>query len=241
MSTSSTITISNIPVEVVRKPIRNLHLGVYPPDGRVRVAVPNHVSDDNVRLAVISKLSWIKKQQADFAAQPRQTERSFVSGETHYVWGRPHRLHVTTRHGKHEIRPKGNKELELFINPGTSPQNRELVLNEWYRAQLRERIPELIAKWEEKVGKSPTFWGIKRMRTKWGSCNTTSGRIWLNLELAKKSPECLEYILVHELIHLHERHHNERFRAFLDRLMPQWRLYRDKLKSEPLAHEDWKY
>ncbi len=235
------ISVSNISVEVVRKPIKNLHLAVYPPDGRVRVAVPSHISDDNVRLAVISRLGWIKKQQADFAAQPRQSERVYISGETHYLWGRRYILNVHWRHGRHELFVKNNKVLDLYVRPGTSTENRALVVNEWYRAELKARVPELLEKWAPRVGKAPPMWGVKKMRTKWGSCNADSGRIWLNLELAKKSPECMEYILLHELIHLHERHHNDRFRAYFDRLMPQWRLYRDKLKSEPLAHEDWSY
>ena len=136
----------------MRKDIKNLHLGVYPPNGRVRAAVPLHVTDENVRLAVINKLGWIKKQQAHFRAQPRQSQREMVTGESHYVWGKRYLLDVIERTGKHEIAIKSNKRLTLFVSPNTTRTNRELVLNEWYRATLKERIPDLIAKWEPIVG-----------------------------------------------------------------------------------------
>lgn len=238
---SADLVVSDINIEIVRKDIKNLHLAVYPPDGHVRVAVPQKTTDDNVRLAVISRLAWIRKQQTNLAKQPRQSEREFVSGESHYFWGRRYLLEVIERRGKHELILKNNKKITLFVNPNTSKAGRELVLNEWYRQQLKIRVPELLDKWQPKVGKEASAWGIKKMKTKWGSCNIAAKRIWLNLELAKKSPECLEYILVHELVHLHERCHNDRFRTKLSKVLPQWRLYKDILKSEPLGHEDWKY
>ncbi|MFC1513018.1 M48 family metallopeptidase [Thermodesulfobacteriota bacterium] len=233
--------VRGIEVQVVRKAIKNLHLAVYPPDGRVRVAVPKHISDDHVRLAVISRLAWIKKQQADFLAQPRQSAREMVTGESHYLFGKRYRLELLERRGRHEVVVKNNTILQLFVSPGTTLANRHLVLNEWYRAQLKARIPELLDHWQTITGAEVTAWGVKKMKTKWGSCNASQGRIWLNLELAKKPPECLEYILVHELAHLLERHHNERFRGLMDRFLPQWRLSRDILKREPLGHEDWRY
>jgi predicted metal-dependent hydrolase len=243
MSTNNgqTITVNDIEVQIVRKEIKNLHLGVYPPDGRVRVAAPHHVSDDNVRLAVISKLSWIKKQQASFRVQPRQSQREMVSGESHYLWGRRYLLQVVERNGRHELLIKSNKQLILYVQPHTTRANRELVLNEWYRAALKEQLPQLIAKWEPVIGEQVVDWGIKRMKTKWGSCNIEARRIWLNLELAKKPRECLEYILVHEMVHLLERQHNDPFRAHMDKFMPQWRMYRDVLNQSPLSHEDWSY
>lgn len=235
------ITVNNIEVQVVRKDIKNLHLAVYPPDGRVRVAVPLHITDDNVRLAVITKLSWIKKQQAAFKAQPRQSAREMVSGESHYFLGRRYRLEVIERHGHHEVVVKNSSKLSLYVKPNTTPANRELALNEWYRAELKQRLPALIAKWEPIIGQPVAEWGIKKMKTKWGSCNISHRRIWLNLELAKKPPECLEYILVHEMVHLLERHHNDTFRTHMDHFLPNWRLHRDVLNSAPLAHEDWEY
>lgn len=238
---SGTITVNNIEVQIVRKNIKNLHLGVYPPHGRVRAAVPLHVTDDNVRLAVISKLAWIKQQQAHFQAQPRQSQREMVSGESHYVWGRRFLLDVVERTGKHELVIVNNKTLRLYVNPNTTRANRELALNEWYRAELKERLPDMLAKWEPRIGEPVAEWHIKKMKTMWGSCNVPERRIWLNLELAKKPPECLEYILVHEMVHLLERHHNDRFRTYMDRFLPRWRSHRATLNEAPLAHEDWTY
>lgn len=235
------LLVSGINVQVVRKPIKNLHIGVYPPDGRVRVAAPNHVTDDNVRLAVISKLSWIKKQQTHFQAQPRQSQREMVTGESHYFWGRRYRLEVMERYGRHEVVIKNNHKLILYVTPNTTRANRELALNAWYRAALKARVADLIAKWEPIIGVKVNEWGIKKMKTKWGSCNIGDGRVWLNLELANKPAECLEYILVHEMVHLLERHHNDQFRAYMDKFMPQWRWHRDVLNQSPLAHENWRY
>lgn len=228
-------------MQIVRKPIKNLHLSVYPPNGHVRVAVPLHVTDDNVRLAVISRLSWIKKQQASFQTQFRQSEREMVTGESHYVFGKRYRLEVIERWGCHEVVIKNNSTLQLFVNPGTSTQNRALVLNEWYREQLKAKIPDLLNHWQSVIGKRVASWGIKKMKTKWGSCNIAQRRIWLNLELAKKPSECLEYVLVHELVHLLERHHNNRFKSHMDKYLPQWQRCRDILEREPLGNEKWIY
>jgi predicted metal-dependent hydrolase len=238
---SSSITVRNIPVQIVRKPIKNLHLGVYPPHGRVRVAAPDHITDDNVRLAVVSKLSWIKKQQASFAAQPRQSKREMVTGESVYLWGQRYRLEVVEQYGRHGLKIKNNSKLQLTVRPGTSRQNKEKVLNAHYRDALKVKIPELLEKWQPIIGRQAAGWGVKKMKTKWGSCNIEAQRIWLNLELAKKRPECLEYIVVHELVHLLERRHNERFLAHMNHFMPNWRIYRDVLKAAPLGHEDWSY
>ncbi|RLA17075.1 MAG: metal-dependent hydrolase [Gammaproteobacteria bacterium] len=228
-------------MNIIRKDIKNLHLGVYPPEGHVRVAVPLHVSDERVRLAIISKLAWIKKQQADFKKQVRQSEREMVTGESHYFMGKRFLLEVIERSGRHQVEIKGNRKLLLYVKPNTSLDNRQLVLNEWYREQLKKRIPDLLSRWQEQIGVYSQDWRVKKMKTKWGSCNIAAKRIWLNLELAKKPPECLEYILVHELVHLLERHHNDRFRAHMDHFMPNWRIYRDMLNSSPLGHEAWKY
>jgi len=237
----SFITVSDIPVEIVRKNIKNLHLGVYPPEGAVRISVPSHVTDDNARLAVISRLPWIKRQQEEFRKQPRQSERHYVNGESHYFKGKRYILEVIERRGVHEIRLGSNAKLKMFINPGTSVTNKQAVMDKWYREHMRQDIAQLLEKWLPIIDKPVNDWGIKRMKTKWGSCNTSASRIWLNLELAKKSPECLEYILVHELVHLHERNHNENFMRLMDKFLPHWRKSRDVLKSEPLAYEDWGY
>lgn len=235
----TTLDVNGIPVQVTRKAIKNLHLAVYPPDGQVRVSAPLRLTNDNIRLAIISRLGWIRKQQTTFKAQPRQSERQMVSGESHYVFGKRYRLEVIEQPGRHKVKIKNNKILQLFIAPGTSAEKRSLVLQEWYRRQLKAKIPELLEHWQPIIGKSVTAWGVKKMKTKWGSCNIQKRRIWLNLELAKKPLECLEYVIVHELVHLLERHHNERFKGYLDNFLPKWKLYKDLLKSLPLAHEKW--
>lgn len=235
------IEVAGLPVEIVRKDIKNLHLGVYPPMGRVRVAAPLLVSDEAVRLAVIGKLGWIKKQRTRFEGQARQSAREMVQGESHYLFGQRYRLRVVERPGPARLVVKNKRTLELQVRPGLSASEREQVLYRFYRRELRQRVPPLLAKWKTVLGVEPSAWGIKKMKTKWGSCNPTLGRIWLNVELAKKPEACLEYLLVHELTHLLERQHNARFLALLDRHLPSWPRLRDLLNSEPLAHEGWGY
>lgn len=235
------ITVRGISVEIVRKDIKHLHLGVYPPSGRVRVASPSRLDDDAVRLAVISRLGWIRRQQAEFAQQDRQSQREFVTGESHYFWGRRYRIDMIEHNGPPAVRLPNNTTMELRVRPGSDRGVREAVLHRWYRHQLRAELPALVAKWQPRVGVIVNDVRIKKMKTRWGSCNAGAGRIWLNLELVKKPPSCLAYILVHEMVHFLERHHNERFRALMDALMPQWRLYKDELNRAPLAHETWRY
>ena len=225
----------------MRKAIKNLHLGVYPPHGRVRVAAPLAVSDHSVRLAVVGKLGWIRRKQASFQVQPRQSLREMVSGESHYVLGpalSPQRDRMRTQDISS---PSNNKSLDLYVHPGTTRKDREAALYRWYRQLLRDQIPALIAKWEPAIGVNVADWGIKKMKTRWGTCNIAARRIWLNLELAKKAPLCLEYILVHEMIHLLEHNHSDLFREYVDRFMPRWRVYRGELNRAPLSHESWSY
>lgn len=228
-------------MEVVRKPIKNLHLSVHPPEGRVRVSAPRRIDDEAVRLAVASRLAWIRRHQQHFAAQPRQSKREMVSGESHYFRGRRYRLRVTEHHGPNQVSINGSSELKMWVRPGTDRNRREQLLNNWYRRYMKKLLPDLISDWLPVVGVQVADWGIKKMKTRWGSCNTQDRRVWLNLELAKKPPQCLEYVLVHEMVHLLERHHNDHFRALMDGFMPQWRLYRDELNQAPLPHEDWTY
>jgi predicted metal-dependent hydrolase len=235
------IQVSGIRVEVVRKAIRNLHLGVYPPEGRVRVAAPLRIDDEAVRLAVVSKLAWIRRQQACFARQERQSAREMVSGESHYVFGKRYRLRIIQKNAPFSVQLRGNSRLELHVRPGTDACRAEKLLYDWYREQLKARIPLLIEKWQPVIGAKVSHWGVKKMKTKWGSCNVDERRIWLNLELAKKPPQCLEYILVHEMVHLLEARHNERFRKLMYRFMPNWVLLRSQLNEAPLANEDWSY
>lgn len=236
---SHTLRIAGLSVEVVRKPIKNLHLGVYPPEGRVRVAAPLAVDDDAVRMAVINRLGWIKRQRARFQEQPRQSQRLMVSGESHYFLGQRYRLRVIPHDGAARVALRGKSVLELRVRPDSSGEKREEALQAFYRAELKQRVPELLGKWQPILGVEAAAWGIKRMKTKWGTCNPAARRIWLNLELAKKPLQCLEYILVHELAHLIERSHNERFLAVLDRHLPHWQLARDELNSSMLAEERW--
>ncbi len=233
------ITVSGIRVQVERKDIKNLHLGVYPPNGRVRVAAPLLLSDDAVRLAVIGKLGWIRRQQARFAEQPRQSAREMVNGESHYFLGRRYRLRVHEQAGKQYVAVRGMATLDLFVNPRRTVEQREAVLLRWHREQLRELVGLMVAQWQAKLGVEVKAWGIKRMKTRWGSCNPVAGRVWFNLELAKKPVQCLEYIVVHELAHLQERKHSERFTQLLDQHLPSWRQHRKRLNLQPLANEKW--
>lgn len=228
-------------VEVVRKDIRNLHLGVYPPNGRVRVAAPLHMDDEAVRLAVLSRLSWIRTRQMSFEQQERQSPLEFVNGESHYLWGRRYRLRVVEAAGRPSVTIPTKTILELRVPIGSTVEEREAVLQRRYRKLLGEQIALLIPVWEPVVGVKVGDWRIRRMKTRWGSCSTEARRIWINLELAKKAPSCLEHVVVHEMVHLLERHHNDRFRKLMDQFMPHWRLQRDELKRAPLAHESWSY
>jgi predicted metal-dependent hydrolase len=235
------ITVNGLHVEVVRKNIKNLHLGVYPPNGRIRVAAPLAVNDEAVRLAVVGKLGWIKRKQAEFEEQPRQSQREMVSGESHYFMGQRYRLNVVEHNRPSWIELRGIASMDLYVRLGTDQAHREAVLDKWYRRQLKEMIPGLLAKWEAVVGEQAAEWGVKKMRTRWGSCNIRARRIWLNLELVKKPIQCLEYVIVHELVHLLERGHNDRFKGLMDQFMPQWRLQRDLLNKAPLGHDEWEY
>lgn len=235
------IEVGGRPIEVVRKDIKNLHVGVYPPNGRVRVAVPLRLDDEALRMAIISRLGWIKQKQSEFERQDRQSQREFVTGESHYFEGRRYLLDVVEDERAPMVCLLNKKTMALRIQPGTSRDSREEILYRWYRQQLRNRLPALVKKWEPRVGKRVSEVRIKKMKTRWGTCNSDAGRIWLNLELVKKPPSCLEYIVVHEMAHLIERGHNVRFHDLMDSLMPQWSVCRDQLNQLPLAHADWRY
>lgn len=239
MSTgSSYLTVAGINVDVVHKDIKNLHIGVYPPLGRVRVAAPERLGNEQIRLAVVQRLGWIKRKRKQLQDAERQSEREMVTGETHHVWGVRHRLTVVERAGKREVAVRGSR-LVLSVPKGTDAATRRRVLEDWHRDQLRARIPNLIARWEPRIGRPVAHWQIKRMKTKWGSCNPEAARLWFNVELAKKHPRCLEYIVVHEMAHLVERTHGERFTNLMDLLLPGWRTHRDELNGAPLAYEEW--
>lgn len=239
MSTANAyLTVRGIDIDVIYKDIKNLHIGVYPPLGRVRVAAPRKLDDDKVRLAIIQRLPWIKRQQQQLRSVERQSYREMVSGESHYVWGVRHRLKVIERPGRAHFEVEGSRLL-LYVAPGTNIEKRHEIFQRWQREQLRGRIPTLVAKWEPIVGRKVPRWSIRRMKTKWGSCNRETGHIWFNLDLAAKHPDCLEYIVVHEMTHLLERNHGERFTTLMDKFLPDWRARRDRLNAAPLGHEKW--
>jgi predicted metal-dependent hydrolase len=235
------ITVCGVRVTVVRKAIKNLHLGVYPPHGRVRVAAPLTVSEEAVRLAVVGKLGWIKRQRARFEAQPRQSRRELVNGESHYFLGRRCRLQVHHRKGPSWAALRGKTVIDLFVRPGATAEERDRILQRWYRAELKALVPPLLEKWQRALGVQAVAWGIKKMKTKWGSCTIDARRLWINLELIKKPVRCLEYIAIHELMHLRERHHGNAFIKLMDKALPTWRTHRAELNRAPLAQENWEY
>lgn len=237
-----TISVSGIPVEVVRKDIKNLHLGVYPPTGRVRVSAPLRLGDEAIRLAIVSRLRWIRTKQDNFRRQNRQSAREYITGESHYFRGRRYRLSVVEHSGASSgVQIANNSTIELRTPCGSNVRRRQATLERWYRQHLYEVLPAIVGRWEPVVGVKVREWRVKRMKTRWGTCNSSAQRIWVNLELIKKPPRSLEYVVVHELVHLLERSHNDNFRRLMDAAMPTWRLHRDELNRAPLAHEDWSY
>jgi predicted metal-dependent hydrolase len=234
------LTLGNIDIEVEQKDIKNIHLSVYPPNGRVRIAAPERMDLDTIRVFAISKLQWIKNQQEVLQNQEREPKREYLNRESHYFFGKRYllKVHQVDAAPKVEL---DHKHIHLYVRPNASTEKRAEVMDEWHRTELKKIVPKLITKWEKRIGVKSNDYGIKKMRTKWGSCNTEAKRIWLNLELAKKPKECLEYIIVHELVHLLERSHNERFVKFMDEFMPKWRFHRDELNRIPYSHVDWDY
>ena len=235
------LKIANVQIDVVRKNIKNMHLAVYPPHGRIRLAVPENTDEEILRLFAISKLGWIKKHVKNFKEQARETKRDYVSGESHFFQGKRYILEVHEDKGYSKVSVNGTKKINFKVTTGATTEDKARIMKEWYRKQLKIQIPSLINKWEEIIGVKTNDWGVKQMKTKWGACNVEAKRIWLNLELAKKPPICLEYILVHELVHLHEKNHNDRFIALMNEFMPKWRLHRNELNSLPIVHNDCGY
>lgn len=235
------IIINNIKIDVVRKNIKNIHLAVYPPTGRVRIAAPLNVNEDAIRLFAISKLGWIKRNQRKFENQDRETPREYRHRESHYFQGRRYLLNIVETDSKQKVIFKGKKFIELHIKPQTPTIKRYEILTDWYRKELKKQIPPIIEKWEKILKVKVSDWQVKRMKTMWGSCNIEKKRIWLNLELAKKPLTCLEYIIVHEMVHLLERHHNERFLYYMDTYLPNWRYLKSELNKLPVSHAEWTY
>lgn len=234
------IELGDIAVDVVFKDIKNVHLGVYPPAGRVRISAPKRMSLDNIRVFAISKLAWIKQQQNKLREQVRETPREYLDRESHYVWGKRYLLKVVEADGTPEVELKHSRML-LRVRPGTNEEKMQDIVDQWYREQIKAVAPPLIAKWEALMGVTVDRVFVQKMKTKWGSCNPGKRHIRLNTDLAKKPRECLEYIVVHEMAHLLEPTHNTRFIALMERFMPSWPGRRDQLNQLPVRHEDWGY
>ena len=232
-SGSAYLTVADLGID-----IKNLHISVYPPVGRVRVAAPERMDDDTIRRAVVQRLPWIKRQREQLLLADRQTEREMVSGETHYIWGQRYRLDVSRTSGKHRVE-RSASTLWVIASPGASAEERYSVLDRWYRREMKAALPPLLEKWQEILGVQVSRFVVRRMKTKWGTCKPESALVSFNSELAKKNPRCLEYIVVHELAHLRERVHGEAFVALMDAYMPDWCARRDELNGAPLAHEEW--
>jgi predicted metal-dependent hydrolase len=236
----SQIHLGDIAVDVVLKDIKNVHLSVHPPTGRVRISAPKRMRIDTIRVFAISKLAWIKQQQRKLREQERETPREYVERESHYVWGKRHLLTVVEGDGPPLIEIKHSRLL-LQMPPRTGEDRRQALVEAWYREQLKEAVPPLLARWQHLLGVSVQRFFVQRMKTRWGSCNSRTGSIRLNTELAKKPRGCLEYLVVHELIHLIEPTHNARFVALMDGAMPQWRDVREQLNRLPVRHDEWAY
>lgn len=229
------IVVGGVNIQVTKKNIKNMYIRVLPPDGIVAIAVPENTSDDALRMFAVSRIAWIKKQKQNFIDQARQTKRQYVSGESYYVWGRRYRLEVMYSSVRNNVYILGNK-LILQVRKESTDAQRENTLNEWYRDQLKSTVPPVLEKCEKTVGVHAAEWHVKNMRTKWGSCIPERKRIWLNLQLAKKSPDCLEYVIIHELVHFLERTHSDRFRKYMDKFYPMWREIKDGLNRQPLDY-----
>jgi predicted metal-dependent hydrolase len=236
----NTIELGNIAVDVVLKDIKNIHLSVHPPTGKVRISAPARMNVDTIRLFAISKLGWIKQQQHKLREQERETPREYLDRESHYLWGKRYLLKVSESDEPPTVELTQNRLL-LRCRRGTDLAKRQTLIDQWYRDQLRQAVPPLLAKWEPLTGTKVDRVFVRQMKTKWGTCNPPAATIRLNTDLAKKPRECLEYIIVHEMLHLLEPTHNARFIALMDQFMPKWKLCRDMLNRLPVRHENWRY
>ena len=234
------IDLGGMLVDVTKKDIKNVHLSVYPPNGKVRIAAPLRMKLDTIRVFAISKLGWIKQQQRKIRAQERETPREYLDRESHYLWGKRYLLKIEETGNSPSVVVKP-RTLVIRARPGLSAERKQTILDAFYRAQLRKAVPPLITKWEGLMHVEVRDFYIQRMKTKWGSCSNEARTIRLNAELAKKPRQCLEYIVVHEMAHLIEPTHNARFVALMDQFMPKWQHLRDTLNRLPVRHEDWLY
>ena len=234
------VQLGDLAVDVVRKDIKNIHLSVHPPSGKVRIAAPTRISLETIRVFAISKLAWIRQQQHKLLAQEREAPREYLNRESHYVWGR--RYLLTIIEGDHPASVElGHSRMVLRVRTGADHAKRQVILENWYREQVKQAVSPLLDKWQRLMGVQAERFYVQRMKTKWGSCNPRAHTVRFNAELAKKPPECLEYIVVHELAHLLEPTHNARFIALMGQFMPKWQFYRERLNRLPVRHETWGY
>jgi len=231
------LKLGDIAADVVFKDIKNLHLRVCPPAGKVRISAPLRMSPDAIRAFALSKLDWIRHQQFKLRQYERETPREYRDSESHYVWGKLYQLKLIEGSHAPSI-DLTDGQMYLRLRPDTPPGKKQAIMEEWYRAQVAEAVPPLIAKWEAAMAVKVERFFVRRMNTRWGSCTPRTRRIRLNTELAKKSPELLEYVVVHEMVHLIERHHNGRFAHLMDQHLPNWRYLRKALNHAPPAHTD---
>ena len=234
------VHLGDMAVDVIRKEIKNVHLSVHPPTGKVRIAAPSRMSLDTIRVFAISKLPWIRQQQRKLQEQERESPREYLNRESHYVWGRRYLLTIIESDQPASVEV-GHSRINLRVRPGTDHAKRQSILEDWYREQVKQAVPKLINKWERLMGVKAERCFVQRMKTKWGSCNPNARTIRLNTDLAKKPRECLEYIVVHELVHLLEPTHNARFIALMNQFLPKWPSYRQALNRLPVRHESWAY
>jgi predicted metal-dependent hydrolase len=233
------VKLGDLALDVILKDIKNVHLSVHPPTGRVTISAPSRMSLNTIRVFAISKLGWIKKQQRKLQEQERETPREYLDRESHYVWGRRYLLKVEEAAAP-KIELKHSKMI-LHVDSRRNHDAKQAIVARWYRDQIKDAVPDLLARWEPLLGVKVKRVFVQKMKTKWGSCNPSKSSIRLNTDLAKKPRKCLEYIVLHEMVHLIERHHNDRFRKYMDQLLPQWHLYQSELNSSPLAHQKWGY
>jgi predicted metal-dependent hydrolase len=230
----TTIQLADVAIELTRKPVKNVHLAVHPPAGHVTLVAPMDTRVDVARAYAATRLGWIRQQQARFRAQSREAPARFVNRESHYLWGRRHLLTVVERDARPMV-AVDHRRITLVVRPETSVEKRRQVMHAWHREVLHRAVPQLIAKWERTLGVSVSGYYLQRMKTRWGACNHRAGTIRLNTELVKKPRDLLEYVIVHEMLHLIERTHGPRFVDLLDGFYPTWREARTELNELPLA------
>ena len=236
---AETITIGEMAIEVLRKEIKQVHLSVHPPDGRVTLSAPAGTRPEAMRAFAVTKLGWIREQQRRLAEQARETDRQFIERESHYLWGRRYLMTVEYRAAKPSVR-LDHRRITLIVRPGSDAVKRAAVIHDWHKRLLHQAVPVLIDKWAGRLQVTVRGYFLQRMKTRWGSCNPRAGHIRLNTELVRKPRDLLEYVLVHELLHLIEPTHNDRFVRLLDEHYPAWRTARAELNELPLAAEKWR-